>query len=114
LTSANFSLYYNFGDSEVEFGDFFETIGGELDLYYLFREKIQLFAKGQVYSTDYQFTEREDNVTRLYSGIGYKFMDWLAIQFFYNYLNRESNVDMWDITDSRLELHLNLFHDFIF
>ncbi|MBN2382178.1 outer membrane beta-barrel protein [bacterium] len=114
ITSANVSLYYDYGDSEVQLGDYFTRQGALLDLSYLFREKIQLMVKTEYYKLDYELFERDDTVMRAYTGIGYKFIDWFAIQFFYNYLDRESSLDQYDLSDQRLELHLNIFHDFTF
>lgn len=114
LTSANLSVFYQPRDSEVYLGDFFDSYGGEVDVSYLFREKIQLFIKGQYLKNDYEFSSREDTLLRMYSGLGYKFLDWVAVQFFYNYLDRQSNFEEFDYSDSRLELHLNFFHDFHF
>jgi len=51
---------------------------------------------------------------RLYPGLGLVFGDLFAVQVFYHYSVRDSNMEEFDITDSRIELHLKLNYQFNF
>jgi hypothetical protein len=114
LTSAKFTLYNHYADSEVALGDYYASLGGKLDFSYLMMDKIQLFLQGEYLDNNYQILDRDDKVSRAYIGAGYKLIDWLALQLFYSYSKRDSNLPVFDIEDSRIELHLNFLKDFLF
>lgn len=113
-TSTRFTVNYQFTDSEIYIGEYYTGLGAKLDFSYLLQDKIQLFLRGEYLNNSYKHMDREDTVTRIYPGIGYKLIDWLALQLFYNFSQRDSNLDEFDINDSRIEFHLNFTKDFLF
>lgn len=114
ITSAKLGFSYQLADSEAYFGDYYTSLGVNLNLSYLFQERVQFFLRGQYADNQYEFSDREDTLTRAYVGAGYKFLDYLALQLFYNYSVRDSNHPEYDIDDARIELHLNFLKDFLF
>ncbi|MFC1852226.1 hypothetical protein ACFL27_18680 [candidate division CSSED10-310 bacterium] len=118
ITSFKFSLFHRYYDSEVFLGDFYTNSGIGLDYSNeILNDRLQLFLKGQYLLNKYQNLgnqelksdaerAREDRLFRVYAGVGLKLLDWIALQFFYGYSIRDSNLDQFDIEDSRYELHL--------